>query len=113
MLQLSHDQRSIAERSRVRGITPTAEGSLITFRTGDGARAEAVVDQLPDVARARRWARLFRRIAWVELARRNDGWRCDVHATAHRLPVTRPIPVEVGLGLGLLGIPVLVGREES
>lgn len=59
-----------------------------------------------DVDAARRWARTLRRIDRVEFT----GHGALLHGVAHRLPITRRVPVDAARGLVALGYPATTRR---
>ncbi len=59
-----------------------------------------------DVDAARRWARTLRRIDCVEFTRNG----AVIHGVAHRLPLTRRVPLDAARGLVALGYPA-TGRQ--
>lgn len=70
-------------------------------RTGE--QIEARHTEGIDLAAARRWARILRRIDRVEFV--GAGSYALVHGAAHRLPITHRVPIRAARGLVALGYP--------
>ena len=71
-------------------------------------RYEAGHTEDVDIDAARRWARTLRRIDCVQFTR--DG--ALIHGVAHRLPMTRRVPLDAARGLVALGYPA-TGRRSG
>lgn len=90
------------------------ERTVVPVRVaGDGSLRTATFDTSADVPSARRWQSTMRRIDCVEVQRSSSGVRCSLRGAGHRLPVRRTIPLRVGLGLAVLGVPMLVNVESD
>jgi hypothetical protein len=92
------------EKRLVRNIDPI-DGRC---RLDDGAGGAVSVPVLPDVETARRFCGTVRRVNRVALDVTDGVVSCSVSGVGHRLPFDRSLPVSVGLGLGLMGVPVVL-----
>ena len=105
MLRTTTNQHSTG---RVCRVIDDPAGTTVLLDEGD-RRVE--LSHRADVALARRWARLGRRVAAVVIDTEADTAR--VHGIGHRLPFVRRIPVPIALGLAAIGVPTRVEGRRS
>lgn len=105
MLRTTTNQHSTG---RVCRVIDDPTGTTVLLDEGD-RRVE--LSHRADVALARRWARLGRRVAAVVIDAEADTAR--VHGIGHRLPFVRRIPVPIALGLAAIGVPTRVEGRRS
>jgi hypothetical protein len=91
----------------VRSIEPAGERWRMVAGV-EGSRCAVTVASEPDVEAAEGFLRGVRRVDAVEVSVSDGVVTCRVAGVGHRLPFRRRVPVAVGLGLGLLGVPVLL-----
>lgn len=59
----------------------------------------------------------MRRVSWVRIVldddNRRGGVRCEVVGVGHRLPITRPVPLDTALALAASGVPTVVRAADG
>lgn len=104
----------------VQTMKPVTRMGLVDIRV-DGTRSILAgpgahrwsVDVLPDLAEARRILQVMRRVDSCQLHLRGGELSGELLGVGHRLPVRRPVPVRIVLGLSQLGVPTTIDVEES
>lgn len=96
----------------VNAIVDHDDGARLTGQSTIGDVA-VVVPSKPDLSRARRWAASVRRVDRVEVRLDHGSVCCRARGQSSRLPFTQSVPLAIGLGLGLLGVPLIVTGVEQ
>ena len=82
----------------VAALEETDHATILVVECPDGRRRVAVPAR-PDVAEARRWRGLLRRVHKVSFHLHHDVIDAEIEGIGHRLPVRRLVPLSVALGL--------------